>query len=275
MSSNGHPTVKIETFSVDQLKAILKKQRNPRKLKERHVNRLAKLMGDGRFHGLNGQTIVIAPDGSLVDGQHRAHAAVLAGVPLTVAVLRGASEGLDELDTGPRRTFSDVLGGRGWGNPITVAGAVRAIHYIRLDLDPFSSGGNTPMPSNSELLTTLGAMKRKLMEWCGSASQSNNNGRIYPPSVMCAVLYQAGEFSQKKMETFYELARSGDGLSAGHPIFALRRYFIGAKAASGVAIRRSAYGVLVKAWNLYAAGATSIKLLALRADEALPVVEKP
>jgi len=274
MSSNGHPAVKIETFSVDQLKQLLERQKNPRKLNEKHTNRLARSFREGVFRSMNGQTIVLDEDDNLIDGQHRVNAAILANVPLRAIVVRGVAEGADSIDTGRRRSFADILGGRGWQQQNAYASTVAVLHHILRGNDPFSANAyNVERPSNSELLTTLGKLKRRTLEWAMKATPSNP--RLFPQATLAAVLYQAHLASPKKAEDFVALAASGEGLKDGHPIFAMRRHFISGKCAKTREERRARYGVIVKAWNLFVTGSKSVSILRHLSGEALPVVEKP
>lgn len=64
---------------------------------------------------LNGQSIVLADDGTLLDGQHRLTACVEAGIPFHAVVVKGVDKAVfDTIDTGMARSAADVLTAEGF-----------------------------------------------------------------------------------------------------------------------------------------------------------------
>ena len=94
---------------------------------------------------LNGETVKIASDGTILDGQHRLYACIQAGVPFETVVIRGLPpEAQDTIDTGMARKFADQLALRGEVNTPLLAAITRwAMRWLRgakmggaADLDP-------------------------------------------------------------------------------------------------------------------------------------------
>lgn len=93
-------------------------------------------MKDGRFDGLNGQTIVISKDGLLNDGQNRLTAVIESGVTLETFVVFGADRnGRMTLDQGKPRTSANYLAMSGVENAkvLSAVGSI-VIAYQRGDL---------------------------------------------------------------------------------------------------------------------------------------------
>lgn len=110
--------VTIETFTPERAKTILaiteaamksglmpihQRLRSPRK-----VDEYAKTMKDGEWK-LNGETVIFSPENWLLDGQHRLHACVQAGVPFITYVARNVDcQAFYTIDTGRRRNDTDI-----------------------------------------------------------------------------------------------------------------------------------------------------------------------
>lgn len=84
-----------------------------RKVGDATVYKYARAMDEGRFESLNGQTIVLGPDGKLYDGQHRMEAIVLAGVtlPFLVVVDENAAENFKTVDQNKVRNITQFSKG--------------------------------------------------------------------------------------------------------------------------------------------------------------------
>jgi hypothetical protein len=272
-NGNGSPSVNIETLTVDDMRKILDNQLNPRPPSAAHINRLADQMRRGKW-ALNGSAIVIDDRGRLVDGQHRLNAAVLSDMPLTAVIVRNATEGLMEIDTGKRRSFSDLLRGRGFENAVPIAAAVRIMHAIMADMDPFYSAKSWNV-TNSDLFTTLAKLKRRTIEWAASHAGSCSKHRVVPAGVATAVFYQAAILDEELAGKFAVGITDGADLADGSPMYVCRRNMLNAPARHDNVGRRVSYGVLVKAWNCVAAGIRRVGLFKMMESEELPKLEKP
>jgi hypothetical protein len=119
--------VSIERIGPVEAREYLLSNTKNRKLNEHHVKRLRDLIVAGDWW-LNGETIIFGTDGTLLDGQHRLAAIVLAGVAVDVLVVSGIDEeAFRTLDGGRTRTTGEVLGIEGEKNANNVAAAVQAL----------------------------------------------------------------------------------------------------------------------------------------------------
>ena len=111
--------------------SILKKNTANRSPNESNVEFLAEEMRTGNFK-YNGESIIIAEDGTLMDGQHRLLAVVLSNTTVEASLIRNVPiDSMPTIDTGRARTAGDVLSIQGVTSPIHKTTAVRAImsHY--------------------------------------------------------------------------------------------------------------------------------------------------
>lgn len=69
-------------------------------------------MARGKWQ-LNGEGIKFDEEGKLIDGQHRLHAIVRAGVPVEMLVIRGVQQGVNIYDVGSTRSMGQIAKARG------------------------------------------------------------------------------------------------------------------------------------------------------------------
>src|ERR1700761_996246 len=94
------PSAEVERLSPKSAKALLKGNVHNRNLRKARVSSLAEAMKRGEWE-LNGESIKVAEDGSLLDGQHRLQAVVESGKSIQVLVVRNLpSDAQDTVDTG-------------------------------------------------------------------------------------------------------------------------------------------------------------------------------
>lgn len=94
----------------EQAKSLLQGNRGNRHLQKHYVERLAMAMRNGEWRKSH-QAIAIAPDGRLLDGQHRCSAIVQAGVAVPMLVAFDCDpETFEIIDVGRKRDNADALG---------------------------------------------------------------------------------------------------------------------------------------------------------------------
>lgn len=81
-----------------------------RKIDDQRVNAYANEMKAGRWQSETGECIKFAPDGVLIDGQHRLEAIIKANVSLVLTVAKNVDkEKATVLDTGKSRSIGDAM----------------------------------------------------------------------------------------------------------------------------------------------------------------------
>ena len=81
-------SVEVEIITPANAEAYLRNNAKHRKIKQKKVDEYVNEMKDGKWR-LNGKVIIFDSNGRLLNGQHRLHAVVQSGVPLTILVVRG------------------------------------------------------------------------------------------------------------------------------------------------------------------------------------------
>jgi hypothetical protein len=102
--------IKLETVTPEIARQLLKKNDHNRRVRDTHVDFLAAEMANSRWH-LTSETIAIATDGTVVDGQHRLLAVAQSGATIQVWVARDVPiEAQEYIDIGTPRNAGDQLG---------------------------------------------------------------------------------------------------------------------------------------------------------------------
>jgi len=102
----------VESITPKKAKEYLESNRNAqRHVKSVWVKQLARMMENGKYDGLNGETLKFAKNGKgwvLVDGQHRLNAVIEYGRPVKMLAIRGVDDsGFKTLDQGYSRTVEN------------------------------------------------------------------------------------------------------------------------------------------------------------------------
>lgn len=92
----------IEVIGPDRARELLKKNKRNRKVAQATVEGYAADMVAGLWQ-LTGEPIQIGSKGTILNGQHRLHAVILAGTDVTFSVLYGCSEGNFKVIDQPRK----------------------------------------------------------------------------------------------------------------------------------------------------------------------------
>lgn len=178
---------------------------------------------------LTPQTVSIASDGRLLDGQHRLMAVVQAGEAVEMMLATNCSpECFTAIDTGMSRTPGDILKIEGVNNYNQVAAAIRLVHCYKTC--PSIVWTNTAaVITKQEILETY---RREPDLWDSIVHQTVSvKGRpCVQPSAVAAFLYlyQSADAPDEEdaalSRDYLRLYCTGEMLSAGNPILALRNW---------------------------------------------------
>ena len=198
---------------------------------------------------LNGETVKIAADGTILDGQHRLYACIQADVPFETVVIRGLPpEAQDTIDTGMARKFADQLALRGEVNtPLLGAIARWALRWLR----GAKMGGATDLdPTHEEMFALLEADPR-IREACTWAVAVRGRFKSVAGSVwgMAWLLFHGSD--HLAAEVFLEKVLSGEDCPAGHPALAFRNRIWNAREAGERLTPHEQLAYLIIAWNAF------------------------
>ena len=121
----------IVTMTPEWASQLLRQNTHNRVLSKQRVAACAALISSGRWK-LTHQGVAIDSNNVLQDGQHRLHAIVQAGVPVQIMMSTGCDpSNFDVIDSGKKRTASDVIGLCGAKNASKAAAGIRGFLQYR------------------------------------------------------------------------------------------------------------------------------------------------
>lgn len=195
----------------------------------------------------NGETIILASNGRILDGQHRLWAAfnheatfktwVLKDMPDTEAVMRSINQGRP-------RSAGDVIGISGGVNGTKTAAAARLVLAYR--------EGSMKVKhtfTRTQILDFVSAHER-------IAESVNVVGAmtIAPNSVLIAWHFLFAEKNREDADTFIADLRDGVGMTKGNPILALRERLIVNKSSKAKLDAATLFPFGIQVWNDARAG---------------------
>lgn len=222
-----------------------------RNLRVKVKSRLAGDMGSGKWK-LNGQSIILDPNGRLIDGQHRCTAAKSKGATFDAIVVVGISdEASKTIDMGLKRTNSDVLGMRGIENAVMTSAALALQHRFELGHISWETNSEQPTPSRQDELLEKHPGIVKSSHFVASLSMLRS---LCPSSLAVFVHYNASLFDNTKADAFFQRLSDGNGLVTGDPILVLRNRLTQNRASKARLNNREILALMIKAWNYYVSG---------------------
>jgi hypothetical protein len=228
-------------------------ERNTRNRPVRYarVARFARDMTAGRW-SLNGQTILIADTGEIIDGQHRIYACIQAGVPFDSFVVTGLPhEVQDTVDTGAARTMGDQFTLHGEANGLLLAAVARWAHlWLNGVRGGKGHGPGDADPTHAEMLALLEAEPRlrDAAAWADGARKTFRpvRGSVYG---MAWLLFHGKD--HLAAETFLDGVITGADLSKGHPALAFRNRILTARDTGERHSQFEQLAYFIYAWNAF------------------------
>lgn len=231
---------------------ILNNNVHNRNIRKRKVEAYARDMLAGNWHD-NGETVKIATDGTLLDGQHRLLAVVKADVTVPMVVVYDlAPEVQNTVDTGAKRTFGDQLSLDHTKNANVVAAVTRRL--VMWDQGQHYVGGEM-QPTETEMRSYLDKHGDIIMEAAHKAVSVRTDLKKVPTSVAGLLYVKFRNINKAQAEEFFEALSTGEGLVKGSPILALRRKFINMQAEGGPTNANEIQAYITHTWNLWRKGA--------------------
>jgi hypothetical protein len=218
---------------------------------------------------VNGDAIKFAADGRLLDGQHRLAAVIEAGVTVPVLVARGLpDEAQDTYDAGFKRSFSDALGLRGEAYAKDLAAITRRVTIWQQT--GTVQGRTNMLPTNAQQFRTLEQVP-SLREITKAASYVADHCDLTASVAgLCMWLFLGLPDAADDVTFFFDRLGDFQGLSAGDPVYELRRALERARSERRHRSETQLTGLTIKAWNLYRRGEQSPSPLTFRMGGGRP-----
>ncbi len=240
----------------------LNKNTSNRRLDMHRARALAEHMRQGRFY-LNGDTIRFAKDGSLIDGQHRLQAVILANLPVELEVRRGLDAFvMPTIDVGVARSMSDVLRIMGHTNTAKLAPSINWANF-------FASADSAMALNTLHRFKSLTALDQLdfinqhpfIIDAVLQGSKWYEKFRQLTPTLMMGQYYHAHSIDPEAAMDFFSGLASGANMDENDPRMALRRRLI-LRAGS---LRKEALPniavIHIYAWNAWRDGRTLKRLI--------------
>ena len=199
--------IEMTTITPPMATLFLANNVSNRKLNKHHVDFLADQMLTGKWQK-NGQTIVIAADGTLMDGQHRLNAIIKANVPAELGLCTGVPKtAMSTIDNGKSRSTSDILTMNGWTNASLVGSAINLLH--KFDHNQMFAY-HIKMP-NAVVMPAIKLMQAKVdLNWLSkTVGKTSRNTRIKPVNLFGAFYLIAAKYGEDVVIEFSDKINNG------------------------------------------------------------------
>lgn len=219
--------VEIKAIGPTEAKALLAVNTNNRTLRARQVSKYADDMANLAWLE-TGESISIAKDGTLLNGQHRLSAIVQSGVAVQMVVVTDVDpKAMAVIDSGVSRKISDRLGLIGHSNAVALAAIARSFSAI------VNNDGWEILSIND--VTKL-IQDHPSILWASEKSVSINPQQ-YRNSAVLAAFAVVHERDPDLAEIALEDYSTGANLAVGSPILALRKIVVGGQFAKNQTTR--------------------------------------
>lgn len=236
-----------------------------RTLRDNTVAKYARLMKTGKWP-LNGEAIKFAADGTVLDGQHRLAACVLANASFTTFVITGLPpETQDTMDNGMARTASDMFTLHGEQNTRPLSAITRLVWMWDNGDRRFSGSAR---PSHIELADLL-AKHPDMRRSADVATRIYGTFRPLPMSVLGTAHHLCSRVSVDDAVWFFARLGDGAGMDLGHPVLTLRQRASSDRDHNVRASKGRQLGYVMRAWNAYRERRT-LTTIVHAADAACP-----
>lgn len=258
----------VELITPQVAAQMLERNTSNRPLTVSLARRYASDMTAGRWE-YNGQDIIFAEDGELLDGQHRLTAVTLANMPVLMGVKRGLPKAVfATLDAGKGRTASDVLALLGVQHYASVASAAR-LSLLYAQGKQFNDTGITRREITDFVSTRPYIVK---------AAQISRqvSGRLNA-SPVAAVVFLANEsrLFDEHIAEFLSGVATGADLERADPRLTLREWAVSERLRNrGVLPTPSCFTAVARAWSAFVRNEDlkQIKILRRPSRETLKIV---
>lgn len=251
MLSNGM-VVTEETITPNKAGEYLKNNVTNRKVSKEHVEYLAHIIKTGNW-SMTHQGIAFDKKGALLDGQHRLHAIIQAGMDVQALVFRATHvEDRTKIDYGRVRTINDIFRMEGISNAQYRASVYRMLmNYARGN---YTNYGKMDPQVAFQMHDAVGA---EVGICIGILLASPNTMRKAAPIAGAVALYLTVDHDRKKeFLDFLRRIKTGIGLAEGDPELFWREWYYKTMGSDlrATAFNNTAICYLDRAWTYHLEG---------------------
>lgn len=263
-------TYKTVLVTPEMAEKMLEKNTMNRPLSSSAVERYALAMKAGQWV-LNGESIIIAQDGTILDGQHRLWAIFESQTPVELSIAYNVSKDyFATINSGKARNGVDVLSIKGIKNASIAAPIVRLVYiYDMQDCSMRLSGKNVGITNR-----VIEKYAEQILDELLPAVEIASTGRHhFVQSVMgfCFIIF--ARKNRGKAEEFMHMLKTGENLECGNPVLALQKKLLDFRISRTTAKPREMIALYFKAWNAFVKGKNLYRLNWNAATDEFPGVK--
>lgn len=244
------PSFSVVTVTPETAERWLGKNLQNRNIRPSAVRGYARDMKSGNWH-LNGETVKFAPNGTLLDGQHRLHAVIAAGVSVQFLVARGVNpEAMRTVDMGLRRKYADHLKINGISNQATLASLIRRAVMWE---EGYRLNTGAIQPTAAEMDEFLAEYPE--IEHSAEVARKLASRNLLPASVI-GLAHWLFSAIDPDLATWFVNRIVDEDVPRDHPARVLNRRIVSMRIAGGRVNESEALALTIRAWNAFRAGET-------------------
>ncbi|MGL5980389.1 MAG: hypothetical protein ACRCZY_05840, partial [Phocaeicola sp.] len=250
----------VENITPDVAREYLKFNNSNRPVRKQTVSFYEKEIRSGKWV-LNGQGITFSDGGVLLDGQHRLHAIVKAGIPVQMMVVRNVcGDTFVTIDSGVSRSSSDVLALSNVKNSNSVSSIIKKYKLLVRECNIISFGGRQggAKESNADVLVEYNLKKELYDEITTFAYSCYSKIKLFKVSEIGAIcVFLISELHHDKDVTmnFFKML-CDQNCNENSNITILRNKLIQDKFGNNRMTFAYKQNILIKAWNYYISNKT-------------------
>lgn len=248
-------TSEVETITPQKAREYLELNKVNRPLNKKQVVFYASQMVRGQWK-LNGEAIVFADDGHLLNGQHRLRAVETAGIPVDFLVVRGCeSDVFATYDTGRSRTGGDALAIcniRNSTNMAALIGKYMALKNGNSVIGTVSTRSRS-RATNQDILDEFEKNIELYRSIYRFTDVCYNQMRLLAKSDiggMYAYLHKELGYKTSYIESFFRMLFSLENIT-NKTISLLQRRLMNEKMSKGKMTSKYRTALIIKTWNCY------------------------
>lgn len=264
---NSNVYTKRVKVTPDIAAEMLERNTMNRNISLKHVKNLAHAMTCGNW-AENGETIAIAEDGTLLDGQHRLWAVIESGLPIVFLVAYNVKKCvMPTINQGKIRYLSDVLNIKGSPRWRTAA-AITKLAWIYDNFDSELHPASCKSSVQNIVLENYYDQNKALIEHVTETVSGGKHHFVMSSMGLAYLLFMRAH--PRKAEEFITMLKTGENLHTQHPVMALRMKLISNLMNKQKLSVRETLAYYIKAWNAYVKGKN---LSIFRWNNTLPLPE--
>ena len=259
----------IVNITPEQAGKMLEKNDHNRALPKAYASAYAFDMIEGYWQ-FNGVPIIFADDGTLLDGQTRLNAIIIANISQDLLVITGINNDVfKSIDTGKGRKGIDVLTIEGLTHDTASLTSTLIVKIVKTTLganmtswsrctgqvtqDVYKSATSRRTVNNAMIVEYYQENKTEIDETVSFCLKYRTKSKkILGLSVMAFAFWHLRKINLDQAEHFYSKLSTGENLNSDDPIYALREKLMSIKNSSDEKVPLWHYPALIfKAWSYY------------------------